>query len=109
MKAGLTQEKLALKSGLSQGYINQLESGKRKYTQKSIEMIADALSVPVAGFFRDGETGHVPAVAEKIEKYGKKPFNKKELLSLLKELPDDVAEHYLILLKLEREIWRKKL
>lgn len=109
MKAGLTQEKLALKSGLSQGYINQLESGKRKYTQKSIEMIADALSVPVTGFFQDGETRHVPAVAEKIEKYGKKRFNKEELLSLLKELPDDVAEHYLILLKLEREIWRKKL
>ena len=44
-KAGLTQEELALKSGLSQGYINQIESGKRRFTQKSLELIADALSI----------------------------------------------------------------
>ncbi|MDI6759174.1 MAG: helix-turn-helix transcriptional regulator, partial [Candidatus Omnitrophota bacterium] len=41
MQAGLTQEELALKSGLSQGYVNQLENGKRNYTQKSLELIAD--------------------------------------------------------------------
>ncbi|MDP2277243.1 MAG: helix-turn-helix transcriptional regulator, partial [Nitrospirota bacterium] len=44
MQTGLTQEELALKSGLSQGYVNQLENGKRKYTQKSLELIADALA-----------------------------------------------------------------
>jgi len=29
----LTQKEMALMSGLSQGYINQLESGKRNFTQ----------------------------------------------------------------------------
>jgi len=53
LQSGLTQEDVALKSGLSQGYINQLESGKRRYTQKSLDLIAEALSVPVAEFFRD--------------------------------------------------------
>jgi len=35
LRRGFTQEQLALESGLSQGYIHQLESGKRRYTQKN--------------------------------------------------------------------------
>ncbi len=107
--AGFTQEELALKSGLSQGYVNQLESGKRRYTQKSLELIAGALSIPVIELFRGEEAKHVPGIAEKIERYEGRRFNGKELLSLLKELPDHIVEHYLTLLKLEREIWRKRL
>jgi len=42
-EAGITQEEVALRSGLSQGYINQLESGKRRFTQKSLELIAEAI------------------------------------------------------------------
>lgn len=107
--SGLTQEELALKSGLSQGYVNQLESGKRRYTQKSLELIANALSVPVRELFREEETQHATRVSEKAERYkGKRPI-RKELLSLLKELPDHIVEHYLTLLKLEKEIWKKRL
>lgn len=106
-KTGLTQEEIALKSGLSQGYINQLESGKRKFTQKSLELIADALSVPMVELFRD-EAQLAPLVAEKIERYRKKHPDKKEFLALLKGLPEHVVEHYLILLRLEKEIWKKK-
>ena len=53
IKKGLTQEALALESGLSQGYINQLENGKRLYTQKSLEMIAESLSTSVINFFKE--------------------------------------------------------
>lgn len=108
LKFGLTQEELALKSGLSQGYINQLESGKRRYTQKSLELIADALSVPMAELFREEEVQHVPSIAEGIERYRKKRPDKMEFLALLKELPEHIVEHYLTLLKLEKEICRKK-
>lgn len=108
LKAGLTQEEIALKSGLSQGYINQLESGKRKYTQKSLELIADALSVPVSEFFIE-EVQHIPMVAEKVKGYrGKRRPSKKEFLALLDELPDHIVEHYLVLLRLEREIQNGK-
>ena len=108
LDAGLTQEELALKCGLSQGYINQLESGKRRFTQKSLDMIADTLSIPLMELFREGEVQHIPAVCENIKRYGKKRFDKKEFLALLKELPEHITEHYFILLKLEREIWEKK-
>ncbi len=109
IKAGLTQEELALKSGLSQGYVNQLESGKRKFTQKSLELIADALNIPMIELFREGETQKVPAVAEKTERYRKRRPDKKEFLTLLKELPEHIVDHYFILLRLEKEIWKKKL
>lgn len=111
---GLTQEELASRSGLSQGYINQLEGGKRRYTQKSIELIADALSVSVIEFFRDDGWEELPMVAERPEKYAtksavthkKKGHDNKEFLRLLKGLPEHVAEHYLTLLRLESEMWK---
>ena len=55
---GITQEGLALKSGLSQGYINQLENGKRRYTQKTLELIAESLSVPVVELFKEDDKKH---------------------------------------------------
>jgi len=108
LKAGLTQEEIALKSGLSQGYINQLESGKRKFTQKSLELIAEALSIPMIELFREEETQRPPTVVEGIERYRKKCLDKRGFLALLNELPEHVVEHYFTLLRLEKEILRKK-
>lgn len=112
-EAGLTQEELAAKSGLSQGYINQLESGKRRYTQKSLEFIADAISAPVIEFFGKERQEDAPVVAEKAEKYvtkgikrHKKKDYEKEFLRLLKGLPEHVVTHYLTLLRLESELWK---
>jgi len=104
--AGLTQEELALKSGLSQGYINQLESGKRKYTQKSLELIADSLAIPVAELFKE-EGKQAGMVREKIEQHKKKLANKKEFWGLLNELPEQIAEHYITLLKLEKHLLKR--
>ncbi|MBI5748175.1 MAG: helix-turn-helix transcriptional regulator [Nitrospinae bacterium] len=104
--SGLTQEELALRSGLSQGYINQLESGKRKFTQKSLVLIADALSVPMTEFFGEREISKTLKAKEKVETYGKmgRPTIK-EFAAILKKLPPHIVEHYLILLRLEKKIW----
>lgn len=108
LKAGITQEELALRSGLSQGYINQLESGKRRYTQKSLELIADALSIPMEELFREGGIQHVSAVTKKDSGFKKRRPDRKKFLALLNELPEDIVEHYLTLLRFERELWKKK-
>ena len=104
-ESGITQEELALRSGLSQGYINQLELGRRNYTQKSLELIADSLSRPVIKFFTDkSEEPKHPKVAEKHKTYQSPKSYKKELLAVLNSLPDSVIEHYLTLMKMEREM-----
>lgn len=105
LKAGITQEELALMSGLSQGYINQLESGKRNYTQKSLGLIANALSIPIIEFFREDE--EIPLVSEKESSYLKKRSYKKEFIQILNALPEHIVEHYLTLLKLEKEVQMK--
>ena len=107
LEADITQEEVALRSGLSQGYINQLESGKRRFTQKSLELIAEALSVPMSELFKGEESRNIPVMKEETGIYGKKGVNKKEFLSLIKDLPDHIVEHYFILMKLERELWGK--
>lgn len=112
IKMGLTQEEVALRSELSQGYINQLESGKRTFTQKSLEQIAKALKFPIIDFFKEGKENSL-GVHEEISEYKykrKKSSPKKEgkeILALINELPPQLREHYLTLLKLEKELWKK--
>jgi transcriptional regulator with XRE-family HTH domain len=98
-RKGLTQEALALESGLSQGYINQLENGRRLYTQKSLEIIAEALSTPIVNFFKEE---YSPKNQERD--HADKKNHKKELLSLLNGMPDHIIEHYVTLVKLEKQI-----
>ena len=104
---GMTQEKLALESGLSQGYINQLESGRRRYTQKTLELIAAALSTPLVELFTEEDNSF--SSAKKADKTRKKRPNKREFLALLDKLPDHIAEHYLTLLKMEYEILKRQM
>lgn len=102
-----TQEEVALRSGLSQGYINQLESGRRMFTQKSLEQIADALNVSIADFFR--KEGTTTGVSESNVEYNRtKPPTKKEIFALLSSLPPILKEHYFSLLKLEKVLWEKR-
>ena len=99
----LTQEELALMSGLSQGYVNQLESGKRKFTQKTLTVIADALSLPLSIFFTEEEE---PKVKEQTE-YVKRPAAR-EVFKVLKALPPHIADHYMTLMSIEKDIYNKK-
>jgi DNA-binding XRE family transcriptional regulator len=41
-----TQMHLAFKTGIAQGYLSDLESGRRKGTAETLKMIAQALDVP---------------------------------------------------------------
>jgi len=103
----LTQEELALRTGLTQGYINFLESGKRGYTKKSLEKISKSLSVPIHKLFYE-EEGKVPiGVAEPSKKYRRhKPYHD-EIIDLLDKLPKSVIDHYILLIKTEIEIRSK--
>ena len=107
-EAGITQEELALRSGLSQGYINQLEYGKRNYTQKSLERIAAALSKTVSEFFKEEGAGPLSAIAEKIPPYKAKRTYKKEFTEAIEDMPQHIIEHYLTLMRLERELLKKE-
>ncbi|MBF0329010.1 MAG: helix-turn-helix domain-containing protein [Nitrospirae bacterium] len=107
IEAGITQEELALRSGLSQGYINQLECGKRNYTQKSMELIAKALSQPVINFLKEDEGGADAKVADKTVMYKTRSAYKKDFLSVLNDLPETVISHYLTILKIERDLLKR--
>ena len=102
-RKGLTQEALALESGLSQGYINQLENGKRLYTQKSLEMIAESLSTPVIELFKEADVKKA-ATGDRQKDHADKKNYKKELVALLKGMPDHIIGHYVTLVKLEKQI-----
>ena len=107
--AGITQEELALRSGLSQGYINQLEMARRNYTQKSLELVADALSVDIIEFFKTEEEAALPArITEKSTLYRDPQSIRKELLSVIRRLPMPVADHYLTLMKIESDLLRQQ-
>lgn len=109
IEAGLTQEKFALNCGLSQGYINQLESGKRRFTQKSLEFIAETLAIPIAELFLPPKPSRFPSTQDNVNTYKTKLPSKKSFMALLDELPDHIVEHYFILLTIERNVWKKKL
>lgn len=107
IEENLTQEELALRSGLSQGYINQLENGKRKFTQKSLELISRVFSIPIMEFFSEKEAFPAPLVKEEMAGYGGKSRQIGEFTELLKILPAHIVEHYLTLLRMEAELQGK--
>ena len=103
-RLGITQEDLALRSGLTQGYINFLENGKRGYSERSLEKIANALGIRVSGLFEEKTKEEPAIVAEQAISYGKRRRIYDTILSLLEKLPAPVIDHYKILLEAEVEI-----
>lgn len=101
----ITQEELALRCDLTQGYINFLESGKRGYTQNSLARIAKALGVHISQLFEEKKVGAgLPRpyhVAEFPEPYGKRGRIYDEIIALLDKLPETAVEHYRMLLTAE--------
>lgn len=106
-KLNLTQEELALRCDLTQGYINFLENGKRGYTKKSLSKISDALGVSIAKLFEEKtEIAAIP-VSEPVTAYGKRKRVYDEIVTMLNKLPDAVANHYKMLLAAELSIRSK--
>ncbi|MCR4292575.1 MAG: helix-turn-helix domain-containing protein [Candidatus Kuenenia sp.] len=101
---GITQEELALRSGLTQGYINFLENGKRGYSERSLEKIVNALGIQIAGLFEEKTKEEPAIVAEQAISYGKRKRIYDTIISLLEKLPAPVINHYKILLEAEIEI-----
>jgi transcriptional regulator with XRE-family HTH domain len=57
LNKGLTQHMLALRAGVTRGYISLLESGKKEPAISTLYKIADALGVGVGDLFEDGHKG----------------------------------------------------
>jgi len=106
-RLGITQEDLALKSGLTQGYINFLENGKRGYSERSLEKIANALGIQISGLFEEKIKEEPTVVAERPPLYGKRRRTYDTIINLLEKLPAPVIDHYRILLKAEVEMRKK--
>lgn len=106
-RLGITQEELALRSGLTQGYINFLENGKRGYSERSLEKIANALGIQISGFFEEKIKEEPTVVAERPPLYGKRRRTYDTIINLLEKLPAPVIDHYRILLKAEVEMRNK--
>lgn len=54
-KLGLTQQKLADMTGLSQSYISHICLDRNQPSLDTIEKICNAVNVPISSFFADGE------------------------------------------------------
>src|SRR3989339_504937 len=106
-RLGITQEDLALKSGLTQGYINFLENGKRGYSERSLEKIANALGIQISELFEEKIKEEPIVVAEQPQLYGKRRRLYDTIINLLEKLPTPVIDHYRILLKAEVEMRNK--
>ena len=108
-KMGLTQEELALRCDLTQGYINFLENGRREYSRESLMKIANALGISISQLFEEGkEKGEIKMAAESSPVYGKRRSTYDEIVSLLNKLPDAAVDHYKMLLKAEIAIRGKQ-
>ncbi|MCC6345810.1 MAG: helix-turn-helix transcriptional regulator, partial [Nitrospirales bacterium] len=108
LRSLLTQSDLASLSGLSQGYLNQLESGKRNYTQKSLEIVSRALGIPIIEFFRGSGRPLLPDGGGKSGYLRRGRTLRRECLDVLEELPFPIVEHYLALLKMEKSLLDKE-
>ena len=87
-QAGLTQEKLAEKIGMSTAYIGDMEARERFPSPETIDKIANALEIPVSNLFN--ERGCPQNVQETFSKvYGKSL--KQELTSRLLTAIDEVC------------------
>lgn len=102
----LTQEELALRCDLTQGYINFLENGKRGYTKKSLAKIAKALGIHISQLFEEKKIRDY--IAETPATYGKRSRIYEEIIALLDKLPDNVVGHYKMLLAAEVRIKSKE-
>lgn len=49
---GYTQERLAYEAGISKGYLNEFENGKKGVSVTTLDKLTDVLDVDVIEFFR---------------------------------------------------------
>jgi Predicted transcriptional regulators len=64
----ITVNKLANQSGLSQGFVRQIELGKQKPTIDSLSMICEALGISLSEFFQETTPPSRPELLNKLNK-----------------------------------------
>jgi len=67
---GLSQERLALESGIDRAYVGRVERGSENVTVSTLEAFANVLGVRVSALFRDVEPNEPEPVPLKA---GRKP------------------------------------
>ncbi|MGW8428439.1 helix-turn-helix domain-containing protein [Peribacillus simplex] len=97
IKHGVTLKDLSEKTGLSVGFISQIERGKSSIAITSLKKIADAFEVPMTYFFEKQE-GQNYAVKRKDQKIFKMESSPTEYVSLSGEIVDRQLEAMRVIL-----------
>ena len=85
-----------------------LENGKRKYTQKTLELIAGALCVNVSDLLIMNLTEEKTITKKELTDTEKRKRFIKDLRNLLRDMPINTLQHYVKLVKLEKELERRE-
>lgn len=85
-QAGLTQEKLAEKIGMSTSYIGDMEARERFPSAETIDKIADALDIPASTLF--GERSSPQNIKDSFVKMYGKSLGDELRSRLLKDVED---------------------
>ena len=81
---------------------------KRKYTPKTLELIAEALCVSASDLLVMNLTEEKTITKNELTDTEKRKCFIKDLRNLLRDMPMNTLEHYVKLLKLEKELERRE-
>jgi len=73
VERGLSQERLALASGIDRAYVGRVERGSENVTITTLETMATALSVPIAELLTAPEPGAAQPMPLRA---GRRPLNR---------------------------------
>lgn len=79
----LTIDQLVAMTGLSRGFLSQIETGKREPSVTSLNVLADALKLTVVDLIDAGGDG--PAVARAVEIMRRLPLEDQQAVVLMAE------------------------
>lgn len=66
-RAGITTNKLANLSGLSQSFVRSVELGEKSITVENLGLICDVLQVSLRDFFDEGDKVRICEAGEELE------------------------------------------
>lgn len=85
VKKGLTVNGLAIKSGISQSFLREIELGNKKPTVETLSVLCDTLDISLKDFFDyDNGIKHMDELDEAIFRLNKE--QRKKLASFLKSM-----------------------
>ena len=85
-KKGLTVNKLANLSGISQSFLRDVELGSKKPTVETVSLLCDALGLTLGDFFNDGSPSALTENDLLQQIYRLTPSQQRTLINFLKEL-----------------------